>query len=330
MRPPTPCPLLARPWWLPLALAACTTVSLDDGTAGSGSSSSSTTTEASSGPGITSTSGASITTGADTSGSSGSGSGSSDTGLPFIHPPDVICSGLALGGGWSTRCFGECDTVAQDCIEGDKCMPWANDGGDTWNASRCSPIAPDPVPPGGPCTAEDTAVSGADDCALGSMCWSVDPKTLQGTCAAFCDPLRIPSETCAAPTLCVPLNEGYMPLCLTPCNPLQAAACPDGEACRHVDGDGGFYCLPLDGGVVMGSSQHCDDATCSPSQLCLPAGVLEGCATERCCTELCDTGDPGADALCAALGPTLACEPFYEPGAAPAGLEPVGACIVPM
>ncbi len=33
---------------------------------------------------------------------------------------------------------------AQDCPEGEKCMPWANDGGGSWNATRCSPLDPNP------------------------------------------------------------------------------------------------------------------------------------------------------------------------------------------
>ena len=37
-------------------------------------------------------------------------------------------------------------------------------------------------------TALGSAVSGVDNCAQGSMCWGVDPETLEGECIAFCDP----------------------------------------------------------------------------------------------------------------------------------------------
>src|SRR5690349_13167900 len=48
----------------------------------------------------------------------------------------------------------ECDIWEEDCPEGYKCMPWANDGGNAWNATRCSPIAPDAHAPGESCTVE--------------------------------------------------------------------------------------------------------------------------------------------------------------------------------
>ena len=46
----------------------------------------------------------------------------------FINPPD----------GGSTI---ECDIWADDCPRGTKCMPWAADGGSTWNATKCSRLA---------------------------------------------------------------------------------------------------------------------------------------------------------------------------------------------
>jgi len=313
---------LALARWLSLALAACSPTPPDAPADTEPGSTSATTDAPGSGPGMTSTSGA--TSGADTS-----SSGPADTGVDFLVPGDYVCMEEGLGGGMMVRCTFECDVSQQDCPAGDKCMPWANDGGEVWNASRCSPIAPEPVPPGGTCTVEAAAVSGIDDCALGSMCWAVDPATLQGTCKEFCDPLRMPSETCAAPAQCVPLNSGEVPVCVAPCDPLQPA-CPEGEACRHVEDENDFYCLPLVGGHVEGSSQHCAAATCLPAELCVPAAALGACEAEQCCTALCDTSDPGADAQCAALDPALVCVPFFEPGAAPAGLEAVGVCIVPM
>src|SRR5262245_46725118 len=87
----------------------------------------------------------------DTGGSESGGAGDSggddggdvDTGgasfVGFIQDPD--------GGGVSI----ECDAWAMDCPRGEKCMPWANDGGSEWNATRCSPLDPDPAHPGDQC-----------------------------------------------------------------------------------------------------------------------------------------------------------------------------------
>lgn len=311
--------------WLPLVLVACSpSVPVPSGDTEPGSTSATTEVEVpGTGPGMTSTSGASSTSGADTTGTASSG-------IDFIVPGDFACVHEGPGDGLSPRCSFECDVSAQDCAPGDKCMPWANDGGEFWNASRCSPVAREPVPPGGTCTVESSAVSGVDDCVQGSMCWAVDPRTLQGTCTEFCDPLRLPSTTCAAPTQCVSLNDGYVPVCLAPCDPLEEAACPAGAECRTVANDGGFYCLPLVGGEVEGSSEHCFSTTCATSQVCVDAELLSDCLAFGCCTDLCDTNDPDADAQCAGLDPMLVCEPFYAPGGAPAGLEHVGACILPM
>ena len=54
-----------------------------------------------------------------------------EEGVIFILPDD--------GG---TGVF-ECDLWGQDCPDGEKCMPWASNGG-TWNATRCSPVVDSP------------------------------------------------------------------------------------------------------------------------------------------------------------------------------------------
>lgn len=114
--------------------------------------------------------------------------GGEDGGIGFIESPD--------GGGAAF----ECDLFAQDCPEGEKCMPWANDGGDHWNATRCSPIEPDAGVSGDECTADGSGVSGLDDCELGALCWDVDDMNM-GTCAEMCvgdalDPICPPNTWC--------------------------------------------------------------------------------------------------------------------------------------
>ena len=67
-------------------------------------------------------------------------------------------------------------------------MPWANDGGDEWNATRCSPIADVPTQVGELCMVEGSGTSGIDDCDQGLVCWQVDPDTNVGVCHALCEP----------------------------------------------------------------------------------------------------------------------------------------------
>src|SRR5690606_8242148 len=226
----------------------------------------------SSGPGVTSTSGpppGTTSSGDPTTGLDGDTSEA--TGLVFIEDP----TGCGAGPGGSVwHCTYECSVVDQDCVEGEKCMPWANDGGPAWNASRCSPLDPDAAAPGQPCTVDGSPVSGLDDCAQGSMCWAVDPGPLQGTCIAFCDPDD--PAACGEPQRCVPLNDGEVPVCLSPCDPLQEGACPAGEACRLVAGSDEFSCLPLQGGHVS-TSADCTDEICDPASTCLDGRVLPSC-----------------------------------------------------
>lgn len=284
----------------------------DTSASSSGSESASgTELSASSDPGTTTT-----TTGAD----SGTDAGSTDTGTIFIEGTGG-CGEAPGGAFW--HCTFECDVRSpNECPDGEKCMPWANDGGNAWNATRCSPVDPEPAAAGDPCTAEGSAVSGIDDCALYSMCWGVDPDTLMGTCEAFCD--AADASACADPQECVDLNEATFALCLTPCNPLDAEACPAGEECR-LTSSGAPYCLPAQGGAVQGNSGICGESMCSEESLCVDPALIPECRSE-CCTPWCDLGDPDADATCAAAGAGLTCVPYYRRGAAPAGLEMLGAC----
>lgn len=284
--------------------------SSDDGTGpgpmGSGSSGAAGSTA---GPGSAGTiSGAGTTEGLD--------SGSSD-GTVFIEDPDSCFERPGI----SAHCVPDCSVVVQDCPAGEKCVPWSNDGGPGWNASRCVPLPDEPVPVGGTCTIEGNPVSGLDDCGLGALCWAVDPSTLQGTCMGLCDPLD-PAACEPSSTQCLPLNDGAVPVCLLPCNPL-SPSCGEGETCRFV-AEQTFACVPVQGGEIDSGTQ-CSGGQCDPDEICVPSDQVPACELE-CCTSLCDLGDPDADAQCAAQGPMLACEPFFEAGSAPTGLEQLGAC----
>lgn len=225
----------------------------------------------------------------------------------------------------------QCDMFTQDCPPGEKCMPWANDGGGAWNATRCSPIAENPAADGEPCHAEGSATSGVDDCERGTMCWDVDPKTLEGVCVDFCvgtydhPYCEDPSEVCPI------TGDGAILVCVPTCNPLQTD-CLEGEACYPVgqywlcapdaSGDLGAYGDPCEFINVCDSGLVCLDASTVP-----PGQPCEGAA--GCCTEFCDLGDRLGDMQCAGAAEGQTCQAWYDAGTAPPGYEEVGVCALP-
>jgi hypothetical protein len=216
----------------------------------------------------------------------------------------------------------ECSVWDQDCMDGEKCMPWANDGGNAWNATRCSPVSPDAGQPGDPCTVEGSGVSGVDDCAVASMCWGVDPETNLGTCVAFC----MGSENnpvCDDPTTaCSIANEGTLILCLPTCDPL-LQNCMDGEGCWGIDDD--FVCAPDASGEMGVYGDPCEYINvCDPGLFCATATAVPGCASSGCCSEYCDLSEPAA-----CMGDNQMCLPAFEKGQTPPGYEDVGLCALP-
>ncbi len=234
------------------------------------------------------------------------------TGSVFIMNPD--------GGGAAN----ECDVWAQDCPQGEKCMPWANDGGDSWNATRCSPIDASPGQPGDTCTVEGSGVSGIDDCDIAAMCWDVDGKTNMGICVGFCEGTE-DAPFCSNPDEgCSISNDGVLILCLAKCDPL-LQDCPEGSACYPEDN--GFFCSPDASGPDLGAiGDPCEYINvCDPGGWCAAAEVVPDCAGAiGCCAAFCDVTDPAAE--CPA---GTECTPWYEDGTAPPGGEDIGVCIVP-
>jgi len=143
-----------------------------------------------------------------------------DTGLggSFLTDPD--------GGGVAIECSG----WDQDCPAGEKCQPWANDGGPQHNATRCTPVAPDPMSPGDPCTVEGSGVSGIDDCDVGVLCFDVAEDSLEGTCVAMCGGSE-KSPECPEGSWCSISNEGVLALCLPD------ELCIDDGVCQCMCGD---------------------------------------------------------------------------------------------
>lgn len=149
------------------------------------------------------------------------GDDTSATGISsgFITDPD--------GGGVSV----ECSIWDQDCAQGEKCGPWANDGGPLHNATRCVPVAPSPMAPGEPCVVEGSGVSGIDDCDVGVVCYDVPKKSLEGTCVEMCSGSENSPE-CPEGSWCNITNDGVLALCMPD------ELCVDDSVCQCMCGDG--------------------------------------------------------------------------------------------
>lgn len=213
-----------------------------------------------------------------------------------------------------------CSVWDQDCPPGEKCMPWAHDGGNSWTGTRCSPIDPDPQQPGEPCTVQGSGVSGIDDCDVASMCWDVDPETNIGECVAFCmgsenDPI------CAEPGhQCTINSDGTLILCIANCNPL-AQECLADEGCYDV-GDA-FLCVPDASGDMGAAGDPCEYTNvCDPGLYCAASDDVPGCESSGCCSSYCDLQAPEC-----AEGQE--CVPYFDDGETPPGYENVGVCVVP-
>ena len=128
----------------------------------------------------------------------------------------------------------ECDLQQEDCPEGQKCMPWANDGSSMWNATKRVPVDPAPVPVGEACEAPGGGLTGIDNCEKHVMCFEVQGNT--GICRAMCD-----SGTCPADFNCFIGNDEVLQLCLPACD-LNMPDCPPAHTCLPVLGGG--VCAP--------------------------------------------------------------------------------------
>lgn len=216
----------------------------------------------------------------------------------------------------------ECSTWEQDCPRGEKCMPWANDGGNAWNATRCSPVDPNPDAPGQSCSAVDSGVSGVDTCDGTSMCFNVDEQ-LSGGCTPFC--IGSPENPgCAdADRTCTFGGDGVLALCLLSCDPLEQN-CPQGQGCYSAPS--GFLCTTDASGDGGADNEACGFLNdCDPGLICIPPMQTAGCKSNQgCCTPYCDVNVPGT-----CLGDGEDCVTFYAEGKAPPGLEDLGVCVLP-
>ena len=92
----------------------------------------------------------------------------------------------------------ECDPFAQACPPGQKCVPWVDNGGGAWNATKCVDITGDGAP-------GDPGLVCIDPLDASSAC---DPLVL-GCCQPFCE---LPDATCPNPDQqCVPFFDPMLP-----------------------------------------------------------------------------------------------------------------------
>ena len=279
--------------------------------------------------------------GEDDTSSSGSSSGEAPVATTLPDPPDLPPPGTtadpsgATTGGWDETTGGgtcgflcdptenpnpiECDLWEQDCPDGEKCSPWANDGGNSWNAAKCVPIDPNPDDVDEPCTVEGSGVSGIDSCVLGAMCWDVDPRTNAGTCVPLC--IGGPDAPSCADSnrICALSGDGVLILCLALCDPLDPGTCPAGDGCYpYADV---FVCAPDASGDQGAAFEPCEFTNaCDPGLVCTDATDNPLCAGSNCCTPLCALSAPSCPE-------PLTCIPAYDEGTAPPLHEDLGVCV---
>ena len=208
------------------------------------------------------------------------------TGCGFQCPPIPPPPGGGGGGGFAF----ECSFFTQNCMEGELCSAWSNDGGPLWNASRCAPLDPQPAQVGEPCAVEGSMVSGIHDCDVGLQCLPYGkPTALTGRCAQFCDGL------CAGDgELCVPLSLGALPICTTVCDPLDADACAPGWTCEdtQVGAPLTFVCQPRPPVETFADQlDACEYPTqCGDGLICTDEEISSGALGT--CLRPCDTTGP--------------------------------------
>ncbi|MFV8752836.1 ribulose phosphate epimerase [Nannocystaceae bacterium ST9] len=212
-----------------------------------------------------------------------------------------------------------CDPFAQDCPEGEKCVPYSSEGGSSWDSLKCVPVLGDHAA-GEPCTYTGV-VESTDDCDATSWCWNTDENG-EGVCHAFCtgseaDPM------CPPMSMCTISGSGVINICISTCDPVLQNCDDEALACYWIGND--FLCVNTTQDIPTG--EPCGFVNdCAKGNVCVDAAMLPACADVSCCASFCEVGL--GDAQCSSL-PGTACVAFFEQGTAPAGLEHVGVCLLP-
>ena len=272
--------------------------------------------------GVPTTGGVAGSTGAagGTSGSGGSGSG---TGGSTTGEVEETC-GFLCGSSGDPPGPMPCDMFKQDCPEGQKCAPYAEGGGSSWNATKCVPVTGNGQP-GDVCTTDGGGGSGLDDCAEGMYCWDVDEMN-KGLCVEMC------SGTSDNPACSDPENficgfaADVLALCFPNCD-LLLQDCPGDELCIPI---GETAVCEFDASAAdRVAFDPCEfRGACDKGLLCVGSAAATECdpKVSGCCLPMCDLDLP--DPMCPGAGQS--CVPLFEPDAMVAMKhEHVGICMIP-
>ena len=275
------------------------------------------------------------TTGDTGAGTTGPVIEASTTGVPTTGGASVSTSGSSTTGGFETCGFicdpetggptgPGCDVFAQDCPEGEKCAPYAEGGGSTWNAVKCVPVL-GTGRPGEPCTAAGGGRDGIDDCEEGALCWNVDDMN-HGVCVEQCQGSEA-NPVCDDEDKfnCAITASGVINLCFLDCDPL-LQDCPGDDLCLIFGYE--FLCLVDRSGEEGQLFDGCEFVTaCDKGLICLNPAAATECDLNAggCCLPFCDFSDPNA--ACPGVG--LSCVSLYEEGITPPKYKDVGICVLP-
>jgi hypothetical protein len=204
-------------------------------------------------------------------------------------------------------------------------MPYADDGGTSWNNTKCVPVMEDPAQPGEPCFVVGNGVSGIDNCDVGAMCWDTDVED-QGTCVAGCRGTA-DAPYCEDPAA-VCWSTRVFTLCIKGCDPLEQDCPMADDLC--IPSDHTFVCV-LD---ASGEEGQVHDPCMFPNECdeglyCVDSSSAAECDAQvmGCCQPFCDLDVPEPDTQCAGEGQQ--CVAWYAEGTALPGSEDIGICMVP-
>ena len=215
----------------------------------------------------------------------------------------------------------DCDSWWQNCPPGQKCSPYADDGGSAWNTHRCVDVMPDPKKPGEPCTIQGAPQDGIDDCDAGSMCESLSFDN-KGLCVEFCKGAPDDPICTAEGAVCIVSAAGLLNLCYKSCSPL-AKDCSPLEVCVQMGQL--FVCVQDASGAEGQQHDPCAYSfDCDLGLHCVSSEAAVECNPNfnSCCQPFCDLSDPEAAAMCGGAGQK--CVPYGN--LPPPGIENLGMC----
>jgi hypothetical protein len=215
-----------------------------------------------------------------------------------------------------------CDPWEQDCPAGLKCMGYTDDG-DFFTGTKCTPVVENAGVAGDECYADGGWSTGVDDCALGHVCWNINPETSIGACEPLCTGSPEAAGCPDQGDVCVFWVPGLVHVCLQGCEPL-IQDCPVAQLCLP---SGEQFVCKLDYSFEEGQEYDpCQFSNgCDPGLLCASSVEAVECDQDSpyCCLSMCDLDDP----VCTGMGSV--CESIYGDEEPPPAFANVGACGLP-